>query len=142
MNGEYYIKKQRHTLVLINHDKYNELTGEYEVFPKTIHTIIKSLHEKYPLYIYYMERYGAKKDADIHVTINSFLKRRIVIIEPLCLADFNEEYIGERYIFSSENINNLLENLRANKFNDLHEVTEVLKDNCDIVCKIFDSAYI
>lgn len=138
-----YVKKEKHSLIISTNDAYNKEEGVYETIDNVINQVLNILKLKYNLYIYYLEGYNKKsKENEKYVALKGIFTRDIVIFEPLELSILNDGYISERFIVGDIEIEQKLESIMKNSYRSIVEIEEYLCQNCEVVCKIFDSAYI
>lgn len=138
-----YMKKEKHSLIISSNDNYNEEERVYETINNVINQVLKVLNLKYSLYIYYLDDYKEKqKITEKYVVLKGIFSRNIVIFEPLDLSILNDEYILERFIVGDREIEQKIESVKKNSYASIVELEEYLRNNCEIFCKIFDSAYI
>lgn len=138
-----YVKKEKHSLIISTNDAYNKEEGVYETIDNVINQVLNILKLKYNLYIYYLEGYNKKsKENEKYVALKGIFTRDIVIFEPLELSILNDGYISERFVVGDIEIEQKLESIMKNSYRSIVEIEEYLCQNCEVVCKIFDSAYI
>ncbi|PEL14610.1 phosphate transporter [Bacillus wiedmannii] len=138
-----YVKKEKHSLIISTNDAYNKEEGVYETIDNVINQVLNILNLKYNLYIYYLGGYSNKsKENEKYVALKGIFTRDVVIFEPLELSILNDGYISERFIVGDIEIEQKLESIMKNSYRSIVEIEEYLFENCEVVCKIFDSAYI
>lgn len=144
MKNEKFEILENHSLIVTTNDRFDKEKGQYEVLPNTIKKIILYLSERFELFDYYQDHFKNKDKVNYFIVLKKLISKDIIVFEPLDNSFFEEEYVLERFIIGSENIQPILQVIKSKDFSSKAELEEFLqkKLKIDVLCKIYDSSYI